>query len=186
MAKNNSGEVGHWHMHIQESLNKKWSNLCSSQLWCNYQWHPQCSRLEFRITLSKVLLQNTQRFFIRYSCTLFKHTLICETSPCEIDLQNLFQKGSSHISMYWLRPHSGCQLFWIIWRRVSRAYQHPTQTHPCSTTLNRAGNIIISQVCIKIYSSSNTIIAHHGKKRRCHEIHLFMQQKWKLKSFDSQ
>ena len=33
----------------------------------------------------------------------------------------------------WLSPRSGCQLFWIIWRRWSRTYQRPTLPIPMVT-----------------------------------------------------
>ena len=45
----------------------------------------------------------------------------------------------------WLRPRSGRQLFWIIWRMWCRTYQRPTATHPvqnraCGSTAIIANN----------------------------------------------
>ena len=58
---------------------------------------------------------------------LKEHTALTNNGVVMTIADVLLQRVSCSVPYIteWLRPHSGCQLFWIIWRRWNRAFQWP-------------------------------------------------------------
>ena len=75
-----------------------------------------------------------QRFYYKPKHnTTFGHAVLSQLSTTDRRATNSRWYGDRafwNIITEWLRPRSGRQLFWIIWRMWCRTYQRPATTHP--------------------------------------------------------